>query len=147
MFNTEIQDGRQKWWENNFCEKSPVDCRYHAGQKFRRNSSISHSFRDKLIFAFNTKIQDGCQKWRENNFCKKSCSSPADTLWVKNFVKIALSHSVSKINTFLHLTQEFKMAAKKWLENNFCKQSPVDLQIPWGSKISSKSLNLGPFPR
>ena len=24
-FNTEIQDSRQKWRENNFCEKSPVD--------------------------------------------------------------------------------------------------------------------------
>ena len=24
-FNTEIQDGRQKWQENNFCEKSPED--------------------------------------------------------------------------------------------------------------------------
>ena len=24
-FNAEIQDGRQKWQENNFCEKSPVD--------------------------------------------------------------------------------------------------------------------------
>ena len=25
-FYTEIQDGRQKWRENNFCEKLPVDC-------------------------------------------------------------------------------------------------------------------------
>ena len=24
-FNTEIQDGRQKWWENNFCKKSSVE--------------------------------------------------------------------------------------------------------------------------
>ena len=24
-FNAEIQDGRQKWWENDFCKKSPVD--------------------------------------------------------------------------------------------------------------------------
>ena len=24
-FNAEIQDGHQKWWENNFCKKSPVD--------------------------------------------------------------------------------------------------------------------------
>ena len=24
-FYTEIQDGRQKWWESDFCEKPPVD--------------------------------------------------------------------------------------------------------------------------
>ena len=36
----------------------------------------------------------------------------ADTLWVKNFVEIALSRSVSEINMFLHFTQKFKMAAK-----------------------------------
>ena len=24
-FYTEIEDGRQKWWENNFCKKMPVD--------------------------------------------------------------------------------------------------------------------------
>ena len=24
-FYAEIQDGRQKWWENDFCEMSPVD--------------------------------------------------------------------------------------------------------------------------
>ena len=35
-----------------------------------------------------------------------------DTLWIKNFDKIALSQFVSKINTFLRLTQKFKMATK-----------------------------------
>ena len=34
----------------------------------------------------------------------------ANTLWVKNFVKIALSRSVSEINMFLHFTKKFKMA-------------------------------------
>ena len=36
----------------------------------------------------------------------------ADILRVKNFVEIALSCTVSEINTFLHLMQKFKMAAK-----------------------------------
>ena len=36
----------------------------------------------------------------------------ADTVRVKHFVKIALSRSMSKINTFLHFTQKFKMATK-----------------------------------
>ena len=64
VFYAEIQDGRQKWWENNFCKKSPVDSADTlAGEKFRRNRSISLSFRDKLAFAFNAEIQDGRQKW------------------------------------------------------------------------------------
>ena len=40
----------------------------------------------------------------------KSPVDSADTLWFKNFVEIALSRTVSKINVFLHFTQKFKMA-------------------------------------
>ena len=50
-FNAEILDGRQKWWENDLCEKLPVDCKYRAGQIFGRNCSISLRFRDKCVFA------------------------------------------------------------------------------------------------
>ena len=82
------------------------------GQNFHRNCSISLRFRDKQVFAFNAEVQHGRQKWRESDFCKKWPVDSADTLWVKIFVKIALSRSVSKINTFLHLTQKIKMAAK-----------------------------------
>ena len=66
-------------------------------------------------------------------FLGKIASSPADTLWVKNFVKIARSRSISEINRFLRLMQKFKMTPKN--------------QIPCGSTISSKSLYLAPFPR
>ena len=48
----------------------------------------------------------------ENDFWKKSPVDSADTLWVKNFVEIALAHSISEINAFLRLMQKFKMAAK-----------------------------------
>ena len=48
----------------------------------------------------------------ENDFWGKSPVDSADTLWVKNFIEIALFHSVSEINMFLHPTQKFKMAAK-----------------------------------
>ena len=96
MFHAEIQDGRQKWRENDFCEKLPVDSAETlwvknfvqkilskslcVGQKFPRNRSISLCFRDKHIFAFNTEIQDGRQKWQENNFYEKSSVDFADTL-------------------------------------------------------------------
>ena len=50
--------------------------------------------------AFYVEIQNGCQKWQENNFRQKSTVNSADTLGLKNFVKISLSHTVSEINTF-----------------------------------------------
>ena len=61
---------------------------------------------------FNAEIQDGRQKWRKSDFCEKLPVDSAATLWIKNFVQIALSRSVSEINVFLRLTQKFKMAAK-----------------------------------
>ena len=64
-----------------------------------------------FFFAFYAEIQDDRKK-RENNFCEKSPVDSADTLRVKNFVEIALSCSISEINTFLHFTQKFKMATK-----------------------------------
>ena len=75
--------------------------RYPVGQKFCQNRSISLRFRDKHIFAFNPEIQDGRQKWRERFFCEKLTVYFAETLWVKNFVEIALPRSVSEINAFL----------------------------------------------
>ena len=111
-------------------------------QKFHRNQSISLGFRNKRVFAFNAEIQDGCQKWRENDFCEKSPVDFHDTLWVKNFVEIALSRSVSEINTFLHLTQKFKMATKNGGKTIFAKSCEYALQISWGSKSSLKLLYL-----
>ena len=102
-FNGEIQDGRQKWRENDFCEKSPADFADTLWVKnFRRNRSILLRFRDERVFAFNAEIQDGHQKWRKNNFCEKLPVDSAKTLWVKIFIEIALSRSFSEINAFLH---------------------------------------------
>ena len=85
-----------------FCEIMPVDCRYPVGQKFCRNRCISLHFQDKHVFAFYGEIQDGYQKWWENNFYEKLPVDSTNTLWVKTFVEIALSRSVSEINAFLH---------------------------------------------
>ena len=63
MFYAEIQDGHQKWHENIFGEKLPVDSvSILAGgrcQQFNQNHSISHRLRDEGIFAFYTELQDG----------------------------------------------------------------------------------------
>ena len=49
---------------------------------------------------FYAEIQDGRQKWREKDFCEKSPVDFGDTLWVKNFVEISVSCSVSEICIF-----------------------------------------------
>ena len=170
--NAEIQEGRQKWRENEFCEMSPIDSgdilrvknfieialsrsvsyingflrltqkfkmapksgrktiflkiasrlwRYPVGQKFRQNCSISLRFQDKQVFVFNAEIQDGCQKWQEKYFWEKLAVDCADTLCVKNFIKIALSGSISEISGFLRLTQKFKVVAKSGGKMIFAK--------------------------
>ena len=45
-------------------------------------------------------------------YCEKSPVDSAYTLWVQNFVEIALCRTISKINVLLHFTQKFKMAAQ-----------------------------------
>ena len=103
MFNAEIQDGRQKWRENNFCDKTPVDSADTLRIKNYVEIALSRSIIEiNAFFVFNTEIQDGRQKWRENNFGEKLPVDSADTLWVKKFVKIALSHSISEINAFFY---------------------------------------------
>ena len=55
---------------------------------------------------------NGHNKWLENEFLGKWPVDSADTLWVKNFIRIALSSTIIEIHGFLHITQEFKMATK-----------------------------------
>ena len=69
-------------------------------------------------------------KWRANDFWEKSPVDSADTLGVKNFDEIALSHTVSGINAFLHFTQKFKMAAKYGGKTIFGKSHQLTLLIP-----------------
>ena len=73
-------------------------CRHPVGQKFRRNRSITLRFRDFLRFT--QKFKMVAKSGGKMFFCKKSPVDSGDTLWVKNFVEISLSCSVSKINAF-----------------------------------------------
>ena len=131
MFYAETQDGHQKWWENDLWEMSPVDSAdMIEGQKFRRNCSISHSFRDKCVYVFYAGIHDGCQKWGENNFWKKSPGNSGDTLAIKNFNEMTLSRIISEINTLLRFTQKFKMATKNGGKMIFGKSHQLTLLVP-----------------
>ena len=110
---------------------SPVDSAdILEGQKFRRNCSISHRFRDKCIYMFYAEIQDGCQKLRENNILEKSPVNSGDTLAIKNFNEIALSHIVPDINVFLRFNQKFKMATKNGRKMISGKNHQLTLLLP-----------------
>ena len=64
------------------------------------------------VFVFYVEIQDGHQKWQKKGFLKKSVVDSADNLGAKNFAKIALSPTISEINTFWQFMQKFKMTDK-----------------------------------
>ena len=76
----------------------------------------------------------------ENNFCENLPVHSAHMLRVKNFVEITLACSISKINAFLCFMQKFKMAPKSGGNTIFAEAYKYTLQIPCGSKISSKLL-------
>ena len=89
--------------------------RYPVGQKFLRNRSMQHDFRDISIFVFCNfceKLKNS--KWLtflagQNFFGKLGWPLCRDTLWVKNFVEIALSNF--GVLQFLRKIRKFKMAA------------------------------------
>ena len=71
-FYAEIQDGRQKWQESDFCLKSPVDSLYTLRAKNFVKIALSRTVSEISVFTFHAEIQDGHQKWRESDFCEKS---------------------------------------------------------------------------
>ena len=112
-FYAEIQDGHQKWRENIFREKSPVDIANTLRVKNSVEIALSRSVSEINAFLCLTqKFKMATKSGGKTFFCKIMPVDSADTPWVKKFVKIALSHSVSKINIFLHFTQKFKMSTK-----------------------------------
>ena len=146
MFYTDIQDGHQKWRGNDLWEMSPVDSADTLeGQKFLRNCSILHPFRDKCIYVYYAEIQDGCQKWQENDFWKKSPVNSGDTLAIKKFNEIALSRIVSEINAFY---AEIQDGHQKWRQNDFGEKSPVDSAdtLPRGQKFQRNRCISHRFP-
>ena len=72
-----------QWRENDFWEKSPVD-EYVFFFIFTQKFKISHRSRDKSV-------QHGRQKWQESNIFEMLPVHSADSLRVKNFIKITLS--------------------------------------------------------
>ena len=75
------------------------------------------------------------------------------TMWIKNFAEFALSGMVFKIQAFLCFaifTKNLKIQNGRhfWRDKNFLKnQDGYSVGIPYGSKISSKSLYLARLSR
>ena len=65
-----------------------------------------------MRFWFYIEIQDGHQKWQENDFWEKLSVDSVDSLWVKNFIEITLSHTVSEIYAFLVLCRNSRWPPK-----------------------------------
>ena len=96
-----------------------------------------------VFFAFYAEIQNGQQKRWENFFWEKSPVDSADKLRVKNFVEIALSRSISKINRFLRFMQKFKMAAKSGGKTFLRKVASRLRSYPSGQKFRrTRSISL-----
>ena len=69
MFYTEIQEGRQKWWRNNFWEKPSVDCKNlgGGGQTLCQNWSILQFL--EIHFWQKSPVDPGGKKilWNQSN--------------------------------------------------------------------------------
>ena len=72
----------------------------------------------------------------ETDFWEKTPVDYADTIEIKIFVEIALTHTVSEMNAFLDFTQKFKLTNKKWRENDFWgKVASTIYRYPVGQKF------------
>ena len=78
-------------------------------------------FKINVFLHFTQEFKMAAKNWQENDSWEKSAVDSANTLWVKKFVKITLSRTVSEINAFLHFTQKYKMAAKNGGETTLVK--------------------------
>ena len=73
MFHAEIQDGRQKWWQTDFCKKYILDT---LGVENFDEIALSRTVKEIeanlcfYIFGKNSKIQNGHHFWGEENFLK-----------------------------------------------------------------------------
>ena len=148
MFYAEIQDVRQKWRENDFWGKSPVESSYTLWVKNFVEIALFRSVSEINAFlCLAQKYTISAKSGGKTFFGEKLPVEFSYTLWVKNFVEIALSRFVSEIKAFLCFTQKFKIAAKSGGKTIFGKSRQYILHIPSGSRILSKSLYLALFWR
>ena len=131
-FYAETQNGHQKWQENYFWEKSPVDSADNLRVQIFVQIVPSLSFSEIItLLCFTQKFKMAAQRGR-----KKVAS------------RLALSRSLSKINTFFVFNAEIQDGCQKWQENNFYEKLPVDTADTLRVKNCLENcFYLAPFPR
>ena len=103
----------KKWRESDFCTMSPV----HSADTLRVQNLVEIALSRTVssinaLLRFTQKFKMAAKSGGKVIFCARSPVDSADTLWVQNFIEIALSRNVSKINVLLRFTQKFKMTTK-----------------------------------
>ena len=143
----EIQDGRQKWREIDFCEKSPV----HSADNLQVRNLVKISL-SGTVFQINVFcVLCRNSRWPPKTGGKVVFANVPSTL-CRYFVgpkfcqNCSISHRFQDKCAFA-LYAEIQDGCQKWRESDFCEKSPVDSAYTLWVKILSKSLYLAPFPR
>ena len=116
VFNTEIQEGRQKWRENEFLEMSPIDCRYPACQKslYLAVSYINRFLRLTQKFKMASKSN--------RKIASRLCRYPAGKKFHQN-CSISLRFQDKHVFVF---NVEIQDGCQKWQENDFWEKLAID---------------------
>ena len=105
--NSKIQNGRHFWGGENFWKLPRVHCSDTLWVENFDEIALCHTVKEIeanscfAIFWENSKIQNGRHVWGGENFLKLPRVHCSDTLWVENFDKIALCHTVKEIEALL----------------------------------------------
>ena len=152
--NSKNQNGRHFWHIIYFLKLGKARLhRYPVDQKFHRNCSIQHGFRDTSIFAKNLIIQNGRHFWQVKYSLKLGKTSfhryPVGQTFCRNR-SILHGYRDKSIFVFCDFCETFKNS--KWppfLARQIFFENWVSYtaKVPCGSKISSKSLYLAQFSR
>ena len=134
-------DGHQKW---QFLQKpGTLLCIYNDTAKNFVQVALCHTV---AFLHFMQKLKIAAKNLWEKLFLAIQEDS-GYTLEANFFVQIAVSHTISKGNMFLHFTQKFKMATKIGGKMILGKTWQIILCITYRTKTSYISLYVASFQR
>ena len=126
VFNAEIQEGRQKWRENEFCEMSSIVSADILRVKNFIEIALSRSVSDINRLLCLTQIFKMASKSGRKTIFRKIASRlsryPVGQKFRRNR-SISLRFQDKWIFVF---NAEIQDGCQKWQDNDFCKKSPVD---------------------
>ena len=103
---------KKKWLVNALLKECQMTLYKPCGPKMLSKSLYLTPFPRSMHFSVLRRNSRWLPKMGGDINVDQKCQMTAYIAGAKNFAKIALICTVSKINTFLHFTQKFKMAAK-----------------------------------